>query len=217
MDLLEAAPSLWLPDYMVHRVLQPPLWMLADEASVAHLVAPVTQALPRLYRVYSGRSWSLRCSFFLHIQNPAQLSWLFSVLFQCHCCCLPQPHPPLHPQQTKVCPSEVLCAVLTAVNAQGFMLYFGGEEIPPIQVCEVFFFSVWSQLSWSSRCLKTHLKSCFEVHFCRFKQFYFGVECLFFAFILVLKLRFLNKAWLTNITWSRGTEWIAGLAGLLLI
>lgn len=61
MDLLEgasdkAAPSLRLPDYMVHRALQPLLWTLADEATVAHLVAPVTQTLPRLYRVYSGRS-----------------------------------------------------------------------------------------------------------------------------------------------------------------
>lgn len=140
MEMLEgasekAAPSLWLPDYMVHTAPQPLLWTLADEAPVARPVTPLTQALPRLYRVYSGRSCSVWCT-----SSPAQLSQLFSVLFQCHRCCLPQPHPPLHQQQTEVCLSEVLCAVLTAVNAQGFMLYFGGEEIPLIQVCEVFFF-----------------------------------------------------------------------------
>lgn len=36
--------------------------------------------------------------------SPAQLSQLFSVLFQCHRCCLPQPHPLLHQQHTEVCP-----------------------------------------------------------------------------------------------------------------
>lgn len=139
--------------------------------------------------------------FFLHIQNPAQLNWLFSVLFQCHHCCLPQPHPPLHPQQTKVCPSEVLCAVLTAVNAQGFMLYFGGEEIPCIQVCEVFFFSIWSQLSWSSHCLKTYPTSCFEVHFCRFKHYYFGVKCLFLV-LSVSKQSVINKYHMKQKMWQ---------------
>lgn len=127
---------------MVHTALQPLLWTLADEASVACPADSLTQTLPRLYRVYSRRSCSVRCTFFLHVQHPAQLSRLFFVLFQCHRCCLPQPHPPLRQQQTEVCPSEVLCVVLATVNAQGFMLYFGGEEIPPSQVCEVFFFSL---------------------------------------------------------------------------
>lgn len=125
---------------MLHTAPRPLLWTLADEASAARPVTPLTQTGPRRYRVYSGPFLLSVVHFFLHVQHPAQLSQLFSVLFQCHRRCLPQPHPPLRQRQTEVCPCEVLCAVLTAVNAQGFMLHFGGEEIPPIQVCEVFFF-----------------------------------------------------------------------------
>ena len=79
MEMLEgatdkAAPSLRLPDYMVHTAPRPPPWTLADEASAAHPAAPVTQKpLPRLYRVYSGRSCSVRCAFFFF------LSFFFSV------------------------------------------------------------------------------------------------------------------------------------------
>ena len=157
MEMLEAAPSLWLPDYMVHtgcclccgRWLTKPLW----------LVPPPSDSNPA--QTLQSLFWKvLVCVVHLYtfLSTPAQLSQLFSVLFQSHRGCLPQPHPSLHQQQTKVCPSEVLCAVLTTVNAQGFMLYFGGEDIPPFQVCEVFSSLSEVQLSWSAHCRK----SCFE-------------------------------------------------------
>ena len=52
----------WL--HGAHTALQPRLWTLADEASVARPAAPLTQTLPRLYRVYSGRSCSVWYTFF---------------------------------------------------------------------------------------------------------------------------------------------------------
>lgn len=76
------------------------------------------------------------------------------------------------------------------------MLYFGGEEIPLIQACEVFFFSL-SEVSVPDLPIayKSLPKSCFEVRFC----YYLGVMCPFPALILVIKLRFLNKVCLMHI------------------
>lgn len=85
---------------------------------------------------------ALRCGTFFNSASSIAKPSIFCSYFSGFFCCLPQPHPPLHQQQPEVCPSEVLCAVLTAVSAQNFMLYFGGEEIPLIQACEVFFFSL---------------------------------------------------------------------------
>lgn len=112
----------------------------------------------------------------------AQLSWLFSVLFQCHHCCLPQPHPPLHQQQTEECPSEVLRPVLTAAYAQGFKLYFGGEEMLCIHVCEVLFFTL-TEVSFYDL-TKKYPTCSFEVCFCRFRCCYFGVMCFFLACVI---------------------------------
>lgn len=75
------------------------------------------------------------------------------------------------------------------------MLHFGGEEIPPIQVCEVFFFSPLSaftiRLLLEKHVQRAVLKCIFVI--------IFGVMCLFLALIPMMELRFLNKGYLTNI------------------
>lgn len=137
MEMLEgasekAAPSLRLPDYTVRTCcgrwltkplrLVPSLLCLKPRSDYTEFILDV----PRLRGTLSP-----------HVQHPAQRNPLFSVLLQCLRCRLPQPHPPLRQLQPEVSPSEVLCAVLTTVNAQGFMLYFWGEEILSVRACEV--------------------------------------------------------------------------------
>ena len=87
--------------------------------------------------------------------------------------------------------SEVLCAVLTAANAQGFMLYFSGEEIPPISRLWGLLFSLRLKSAFMiCLLLRKHIQRVvFEVHFCCNS----GVMWAFAASTLVIKFWFISK------------------------
>lgn len=146
-----------------------------------------------------GTTFSLR---------PAQPTPVFSVLLQ-WLLLLPAPTTPalsLQQQQHKVCPSEVLCAIPTAVNAQNFMLHFVGKEIPqPFKpVRSPFSFTRLKLVPFICTLLEgSHPKpeTLLKLFFCYFS----GSHMLFFNLITVIpviKLRLLDEVCLMKIMWG---------------